>query len=219
MAISKAIKYVKEHCRHNITIKSDSLSTLYAIKDPKTTSSIIAAIQKDLQLNVSFKITLEWIKGHSRIYGNEIVNQLAKEAAIGQDAEFIGIPWPTSHLKKHLISVAISNWQDEWNNSETGKRTHQHFARVNPQRLIANPQLVRFVSGHGPLPKYFERFGISNTSTCISGQLGTPEHYVTNCLLTKDFHIKMPTTNIQAFGKFLVKQKCTVKKSQKQWTS
>ncbi|GBM54693.1 hypothetical protein AVEN_224287-1, partial [Araneus ventricosus] len=57
-------------------------------------------------------------KAHAGIFGNEILNQIAKSAT--KNGDLHNIPAPKSHLNKILHKIAINKWQHEWTTSETG---------------------------------------------------------------------------------------------------
>ncbi|GBM82323.1 hypothetical protein AVEN_128752-2 [Araneus ventricosus] len=48
-------------------------------------------------------------------------------------------------------------------------------------------------TGHGHFPAYSHRFHLSNSPSCSCGQLGDADHYIFDCTLTKEFHLKKPT--------------------------
>ncbi|XP_035232594.1 uncharacterized protein LOC118204371 [Stegodyphus dumicola] len=213
VAIAKAIRYLHTHQHSHATIKTDSLSSLYAIWNPDHPSDIIQGIQKDLRENFPYRTKLEWIKAHAGHQGNELVDQLAKEAMTDPSSTQITIPWPHSFLKKTLRLKATGLWQSEWDSSATGWRTHYFIIYVDPSRNTANTQLVRFISGHGPFPEYFHKRSISHTSQCACGENGSPEHYLTSCPLTEGLHINLPQTNRQTFCKYMIKQRHLIKKT------
>ncbi|XP_035225603.1 uncharacterized protein LOC118198108 [Stegodyphus dumicola] len=180
VAIAQAIRYLHSHQHSHVTIKTDSLSSLYAIWNADHPSEIIQGIQRDLRSNPQYRTKLEWIKAHVGHYGNELADQLAKEATTDPPDAPIIIPWPHSYLKKTLRLRATGMWQNEWDQSTTGRRTHYFIGYVDTSRNVANAQLVRFISGHGPYPEYFFKRGISHTSQCACGDSGSPEHYLSN---------------------------------------
>ncbi|XP_035208756.1 uncharacterized protein LOC118183349 [Stegodyphus dumicola] len=155
LAILQAIHYVHSIRCRQATVKTDSLSTLHAIWNPDHPSEIIQEIQKALRNNPNFKITLEWIKAHAGHEGNEMADQLAKEATTETAIAETVIPWPRSYFKRTLRLKAMGKWQCEWDESNTGRRTHYFCGYVDTDRNIANTQLARFISGHGPFPDYF----------------------------------------------------------------
>ncbi|XP_035214414.1 uncharacterized protein LOC118188154 [Stegodyphus dumicola] len=61
VAIAKAIRYLHTHQHNHATIKTDSLSSLYAIWNPDHPSDIIQGIQKNLRENFPYRTKLEWI--------------------------------------------------------------------------------------------------------------------------------------------------------------
>ncbi|XP_035211338.1 uncharacterized protein LOC118185569, partial [Stegodyphus dumicola] len=185
---------------------------------PQThSSSLISDIQCELRNQVGNNITLAWTKGHAGDHGNTLADKLAKSAAENTDAEAeeVILKWPTSHLKRALLLKVISQWQLEWDTDETGRRTYNHITYVDQCRQITNHQLVRYISGHGPFPSYFYKHGIANSEYCVCGTLGIPEHYITTCPLTEEFHIPFPVDNQLAFSKFLIKQKYLIRKLSK----
>ncbi|XP_035217092.1 uncharacterized protein LOC118190484 [Stegodyphus dumicola] len=154
-------------CQKQHTIYTDSSKIDEKVgRNPDHPSSIIQGVQEDLRKNSSLRTKLDWIKAHAGYHGNELADHLVKEAATEPTNLQIDIPWPVSSLKRTLLLKATGLWQKTWDNSETGRRAHYHISNVDTTRKIANTQLVRYITGHGPFPEYFNRFGISHTSQC-----------------------------------------------------
>ncbi|GBL72270.1 hypothetical protein AVEN_115233-1 [Araneus ventricosus] len=110
-----------------IKIWTDSLSSLMAILNPKSHHSIVREIQT---LLLSHKhIHLRWLKAHVCYLGNECADQLAKEAITKGDPFLL--PKPLSYLKAEIKSAALSIWQDNWDNGETGRSAHDIVPKVS----------------------------------------------------------------------------------------
>ncbi|GBM90866.1 hypothetical protein AVEN_128317-1 [Araneus ventricosus] len=86
--------------------------------------------------------------------GNECADQLAKEAITKRDPFFL--PKPLSYLKSENRSAALSIWQDNWGNGETGRSTHDIVPRVSNKPVGWNREELMFVTGHGPFPSYLQ---------------------------------------------------------------
>ncbi|GBO41138.1 hypothetical protein AVEN_68603-1 [Araneus ventricosus] len=82
--------------------------------------------------------------------GNECADQLAKEAITKGDPFFL--PKPLSYLKSEIKSAALSIWQDNCDNGETGRSTHDRVPRVSIKPVGWNREEIMFVTGHGPFP-------------------------------------------------------------------
>ncbi|GBM93387.1 hypothetical protein AVEN_245541-1 [Araneus ventricosus] len=74
-------------------------------------------------------IHLRWLKAHVGYLGNDCADQLAKEAITKGDPFLL--PKPLSYLKAEIKSAALSIWQDNWDNGETGRSTHDIVPRVS----------------------------------------------------------------------------------------
>ncbi|GBN12561.1 hypothetical protein AVEN_189482-2-1, partial [Araneus ventricosus] len=94
------------------------------------------------------------------LQGNECADQLAEEAITKGDLFLL--PKPLSYLKAEIKSAALSIWQDNWDNGETGRSTHDIVPRVSNKPVGWNREEIMFVTGHGPFPSYLHRFS-SNT--------------------------------------------------------
>ncbi|XP_035218697.1 uncharacterized protein LOC118191941 [Stegodyphus dumicola] len=145
LAIHEAIRYLTNNKISKALIHTDSLSSMQAIANSEHTSPQIAGIQKRLRENAHNHYVIKWIKAHTGIYGNELADGLAKDAATGNNITTVQIPWPTSYLKKTLRQIVCNKWQQEWTNSLTGRRTFYFKPKVDLQRLIASPLLVRYI--------------------------------------------------------------------------
>ncbi|GBM60383.1 hypothetical protein AVEN_156944-1 [Araneus ventricosus] len=158
-----------------IKIWTDSLSSLMAILNPKSHHSMVREIQT---LLLSHKdIHLRWLKAHVGYLGNECADQLAKEAITKGDPFLL--PKPLSYLKSEIKSAALSIWQDNWDNGETGCSTHDIVPRVSNKPVGWNREEIMFVTGHGPFPAYLHRFNLRTHDNCSCGEKGDPMHYTT----------------------------------------
>ncbi|GBN66613.1 hypothetical protein AVEN_184518-1 [Araneus ventricosus] len=81
---------------------------------------------------------------------NECADQLAKEAITKGEPFFL--PNPLSYLKYEIRSVALSIWQDNWDNGETGCSAYDIVPSVSNKPVGWNGEELMFVTGHGPSP-------------------------------------------------------------------
>ncbi|GBM01699.1 hypothetical protein AVEN_271947-1 [Araneus ventricosus] len=176
-----------------IKIRTDSLSSLMAILNPKSHYSIVREIQT---LLLSHKhIHLRWLKAHVGYLGNECADQLAKEAITKGDPFLL--PKPLSYLKAEIKSAALSIWQDNWDNGETGRSTHDIVPRASNKPVGWKREEIMFVTGHGPFPSYLLRFNLRTHDNCSCGEKGDPIHYATKCPFTLSWHLQTPTVSLK----------------------
>ncbi|GBM25932.1 hypothetical protein AVEN_94373-1 [Araneus ventricosus] len=93
-------------------------------------------------------IHLRWLKAHVGYYGNECADQLAKETITKCGPFFL--PKQLSYLKFEIRSAALSIWQNNWDNGETSRSTHDIMPRVSNKPVGWNREELMLVTGHGP---------------------------------------------------------------------
>ncbi|GBN36948.1 hypothetical protein AVEN_100126-1 [Araneus ventricosus] len=119
-------------------------------------------------------IFLRWLKAHVGYLGNECADQLAKEAISKGDPFFQ--PKPLYYLKSEIKSAALSIWQDNWDNGETGRSTHDIVPKVSNKPVGWNKEEIMFVTGHGPFPSYLHLFNLRTHDNCSCGQCTMPQN-------------------------------------------
>ncbi|GBM14141.1 hypothetical protein AVEN_60969-1 [Araneus ventricosus] len=125
--------------------------------------------------------------------GNECADQLAKGAITKGDPFFL--PKPLSYLKYEIRSAALSIWQDNWDNGETGRSTHGIVLRVSNKPVGWKREELMFVTGHRPFPSYLHRFNLRTHDNCPCGEKGDPIHYATKCRFTLSWHFQTSTVS------------------------
>ncbi|XP_035215932.1 uncharacterized protein LOC118189413 [Stegodyphus dumicola] len=142
LTIEAAIQYAHDIQLARTEICTDSMSVLHH------TSPIILQIQQTLHSNQQSNIKLKWVRGHSGIAGNEMADQLANEAATNNNAQAVSALIPASFLKRQLRDIGNKQWQHEWENGDTGRRTFEFYPVVDKERLQAIPPLMdKYVTG------------------------------------------------------------------------
>ncbi|KAG5886899.1 hypothetical protein JTB14_003800 [Gonioctena quinquepunctata] len=81
-AISEALKYIENHNIERAAICSDSLSSLYKLKDVYTHDPLTNIMRTTLQRirSRNSEVIFIWIPSHIGIHGNEMADKAAKEA-------------------------------------------------------------------------------------------------------------------------------------------
>ncbi|GBN51764.1 hypothetical protein AVEN_52941-1 [Araneus ventricosus] len=176
-----------------IKIWTDSLSSLMAILNHKYHHSMVREIQALLLFHKH--IDLRWLKAHVSYLGKEWADLLAKEDITKGDPFFL--PKPLSYLKSEIRSDALSNWQDNWDNGETGRSTHNIVPGVSNKPVGWNREELMSVAGHGPFISYLHRFNLRTHGNCSCIEKGDPMHYATKCWFTLSWHFQTPTMSLK----------------------
>ena len=151
------------------------------------------------------KLGICWISSHSRVKGNEAVDQLAKEAAAGRSSpraklsQILCSPLPISALaiKQKYISTLKTNWTQLWRASPQRARTKQlggvfPFSTLQKQfDNLSRKQaslILQLWCVHFPLNTYLHRiakFPMDNCQECTDDQdISTAEminHFIFAC--------------------------------------
>nr|CAD7571681.1 unnamed protein product [Timema californicum] len=98
-------------------------------------------------------------------------------------------------IKDGMRETLLGEWQADWEESTTGRRTCQLFPNVQ-ERLIMkhlqHPQgLVHYITGHGPYRESLFRMNLSETSLCCCGGEVTPEQMTLECIFTERERAKL----------------------------
>ena len=110
LAVSRAIYKINKNEGQSFLICCDSLSVLQAIKGG-TPNYLVYQIYDQL-LNTTKEICLEWVPSHLNIPGNNLTDEMAKNAL--DLAEIQHLPLDYSDYKIKIQRYIKSKWQAKW---------------------------------------------------------------------------------------------------------
>ena len=192
IAILKALQELKTlqsniYAEKKVAVYTDSKITLFLIKDNKKQNMIIADILKtirSLEQN-HWVIHFSWVKAHIGIAGNEMADNLAKQAANNQNIEIIFSKIPKSTIVTEIEELGMQQWQARWNETTNGATTKSFFPSIKERLKIAlppTPEFTAFITGHGRTRSYLHRFHIIDDPTCTCGRgQQTVNHLIYEC--------------------------------------
>ena len=146
----------------NITIFTDSLSTLQALNSADPDQMIQGLHLSLAKLIAQFTVSLQWVSAHVGLTGNEKGDRLAK---IGSQA-----PQTQNRVTYREAKTLLHSWYNgDWKKQNGGYQAH-----LDP--------IWRLGTGHCGLSAHLKRIGISDTSLCECGQADqTPDHVLKSC--------------------------------------
>jgi ribonuclease HI len=168
-----------------VTVYIDNQSILSSLVNPKATSGQHLVRHLIMQANnlVLRDLGFRWISSHSKVRGNEKVDELAKEAADGYSSERERLP----HLLRNTLPTSASatrqafhekvkaKWENGWVESDRSRRIAEidnNFPflgfrkRVNALSRSQASLMAQIRCGHFPLNSYLHRINKSETDLC-----------------------------------------------------
>jgi len=70
-----------------------------------------------------WKVAFDWIKAHAGLRGNELADQLEKEAASNKKEDECYNRFPKSEVMSELKERSLNQWQQEWSRTTKGAIT------------------------------------------------------------------------------------------------
>jgi ribonuclease HI len=203
LAIARAVAWLIQSEKPRVTkavILSDSQSAIAALHSRRTDSALVYECKMLIQkaLDQGILISIQWVRGHSNITGNEFADYLAK---MGAESTPFGPPPYTPvapiTVKHKMEQLMYSNWASAWRLETTCRQTrhmkptptankHQaQLLRLAPKELKA---LVAFLTGHCKLERHRYLMGMADDPNCRLCQNGleTPIHLSGECFVTAD---------------------------------
>ena len=107
-----------------------------------------------------WKIALGWVKAHAGNWGNEVVDKLAKKAAINKTIPESYSKIPKSVTINEIEEESLRKWQKIWTQITKGKTTKEYFPEVTERltmKLHLTQNLRAILSGHGKTREYLHR--------------------------------------------------------------
>ena len=158
-AIDMALNLIGQSNQSSFVIASDSLSCLCALKAYGTLDPKILKLK--LKINALAKkdknIVFLWSPGHVGIQGNELADEVAKQALLAKDISPIKLPH-TDY--KHAVKQYVQSiWQEDWNQQKLNK-LHSIQPKLQARKTLQLSRrdsvvLTRLKIGHSPLTHQF----------------------------------------------------------------
>jgi ribonuclease HI len=167
-------------------IYTDSKITLDLLQNKLKPNRLIEFIRNKIIALTHLKwiIYFGWVKGHAGIEGNELVDRLAKEAAV-EDGPVVYDKIPREVIITREKENGLHMWQQQWTNTGKGAVTKAFFLSVRNrlrQKIPIFPEFTTVVTGHGKLKSYFYRYGLTDDLMCLcEEEEQTVEHLILCC--------------------------------------
>lgn len=169
-------------------VYSDSAASLAMINSFKVRLSNVELLRKAVSAlkDLGWRVSFRWIKAHNGVFGNELADNLAKEASMDDSIPFRFTKVPISHVEAVGNRIALQRWEAQWQCTENAAHTRRFFPHV-VDRLKAPLKLTfkmtQVLSNHGKHAFYLHRFGLRETPDCdcLIGGVQDWDHLIFKC--------------------------------------
>ncbi len=134
-----------------------------------------------------------WTPGHANIKGNDIADQLAKEAA----QEAASLPTESVLVTQQDIILAARElirhrWQKRWDTSNTGRTLYDHKPLISEKTFLDEPSpstykiIMQLRTGYSCLNNHLHTINPLHSRLCNCGEPETVNHLLCECTLYEE---------------------------------
>ena len=135
----------------------------------------------------NWEIEFSWIKTHTGHHGNELADQLAKEAVSSREINEGYKRIPKSTVLSEINDHSVTKWQSEWDNTTKGSITKSFFHKIADRlktKINVTPILTTMVTGHCNIKSYLHKYKILDSPMCsCKSREQTVDHILFECKL------------------------------------
>ena len=218
IAIKSSIELLHQQFETNekeptdVVIFSDSSSALDALQNPPFDCIELEEASKSMHIlldTFNINLNLQWIPGHTDIFGNEIADQLAKK---GANKPQFDNPCSMNTAKRILRNQSKEEWLNRWAAGTTGRAVFKEKSKPNKNdninKLFRPDQcrIFQFRTGHAKVNMHLNRIDPQHNPTCRHCQYPyeTTVHILFECTNLKDHRKKLlpmnPNINNTLYG-------------------
>ena len=194
-ALAKATEDAIKHKRTKVALCTDSLSSIMSIINYDNFHPLAAKVRYNIvnMKNQGAQINIFWVKGHTGVLGNELADREAKEAAATNTEYFhynkftkAQLVINTVSLMKRKLSLEYSKYGNSWFKNFIPQVGDDDAGR---SAILAIPQVICFMTGHGPFLSYLHKIGKASTSycPCNNNTQQTPAHLLWECTILERY--------------------------------
>ena len=144
------------------------------------------------------------MKAHNISSGNELADQLAKEAACDGELDIAYNKHPKSAVISELKELGLQKWQSEWDSSNKEALTKKNCSPKVKDRLAKRLQmclnLSTVITGHGKFRGYLHRFKIIDPMRPCEMNPQTTDHLIRECTLLRKQRQRLKKSIMKAGG-------------------
>ena len=178
---------------NSVVVFTDSLSALQAMEEGDLNDELSKVLHtaEKLRSTHQMKLVLQWIPGHTGIYGNERADILAKK---GSQTTQPSKPVTLQTAKQKMNQTYKREWMNNWASGSTARKVFEHMEKVQPQddlKLLKRKDqttIFQLRTQHIPLNFHLNRFNPEKPPHCVlcDHPYETVEHVLFYCSETQD---------------------------------
>jgi len=199
MAILKALEHIQHMkvAEKTALVYTDSRITIQLLQNHNRHLHLIDQIRNkviDMEQQ-EWKVEFRWIKAHAGHRGNEMADQLAKEAARSKTIKECYNRVPKSVVLGDLREQSVLQWQSEWERTTKGLITKSFFPKIGDRlklRINTTPNFTTIITGHGNIRTYLNKYKIIDNPICpCNDGEQSVDHIIYECNLQRQERDKL----------------------------